>query len=135
MWSSLSGFPREQLAAAIGVDSRIVKITVMKWALQDLQPSFRAILDLWKNNGWCSRSRNWRSLYDVLEELDLEWMAQEIDKYLSCKFIVSSSCSQYLYSSSIYSSSMLIRLHVSSPQVSEGPVHVSHHICPTVAGT
>ena len=58
----------EKLAAAIGVQntSKVLK----KWASGEFLST---------------RPPTWRTLYEVMRELDLEELSQEIEEYLSCE--------------------------------------------------
>ena len=59
----------EKLAAAIGV--RNTSKVLEKWASEEFLST---------------RPPTWRSLYEVMRELDLEELSQEIEEYLSCKW-------------------------------------------------
>ena len=59
----------EKLAAAIGV--RNTSKVLEKWASEEFLST---------------HPPTWRSLYEVMRELDLEELSQEIEEYLSCKW-------------------------------------------------
>ena len=69
--TSLEKVDEEKLSAVIGV-----------------HPSDFDVLEEWASGEITgTRPPIWRTLYEVLRELDLEELIQEIEEYLSCKWI------------------------------------------------
>ena len=73
-------------AAGIPVLTELEKVG--DWSLSADTTSHKAFDDMWFSKKLGTRPPTWRSLYEVLRELDLEELSQEIEEYLSCECVM-----------------------------------------------